>query len=246
VDFRLARGVGAPRADLRLARSLPSTHGTSPAPPDRSIKCLDTPRTPRSKGESSPRRSPDTTWESNPGAVRGTHHCAAIPGAVQVLCGVAGVIPQHCATHSRPSYTSRPSKGDGNTLEKRTVADPTFAHDSAMTRGGRSTSHPSPAALCGHPRSCATIPEVVEPCFDGVPPRRTLYSTSAPVGKTLELMYERQPDVDTERTTLEAAPQRVQSRHDTRKSRDSSGQHQITKHCMLVLQCCTEIHAALL
>jgi hypothetical protein len=129
-----------------------------------------------------------------------------------VSCEVAGVIPRHCATCSRPSSTPRPSKRDGYTLEERTATDLMLGQDSVVTRGERSTSPPSPPTQCGHPQPCTTIPSAVEPfptlwkpCSDGAPPCRPLYSTSAPVSK----MYERRPSVDASRTSLEATPRRV-------------------------------------
>jgi hypothetical protein len=82
----------------------------------------------------------------------------------------------------------RPSRRDGNTLEERTAANLTLAQDDVVTRREQSTFPPSPPALCGHPHPCATITGVVEPYFDGAPPRRALYTTNAPVSKTLELM----------------------------------------------------------
>jgi hypothetical protein len=96
-----------------------------------------------------------------------------------------------------------------------------------MKRGERSTSSPSPLTLCGHPQRCVDSPSLWNhPRHCGAPFRRgaatpDLYNTSALVSKTLELMYECRPDVNAGRTTLEAAPRRVQGCHDTRKSRDS-------------------------
>jgi hypothetical protein len=144
--------------------------------------------------------------------VRIARHCATIPDTVRVLCGVAGVIPRHCDTRSRPSSTPRPSKRDGNTLEERTAADLTLAQDGVVMWGERGMFPPSPPALCGHPQPCATILGVVEPSpvlWIPVPmgaPHRALYSTSSPVSKILELVYERRPGVDADQTTLEATP----------------------------------------
>jgi hypothetical protein len=81
---------------------------------------------------------------------------------------------------------SHRSKRDGNTLEERTAADLTTAHDGVVTRGKRSTFPLSHPALCVHPQPCATIPGALVSCSSEVPPRRALYSTSTPVSKTLE------------------------------------------------------------
>jgi hypothetical protein len=117
----------------------------------------------RVKGESPPRRSPNTARESDPGAVRTARRCAAIPGAMHVLCGMAGVILGHFAAHPRPSSTPHPSKGDSDALEGRTITNPTLIQDDVATQGKQSTSPPSPPALCGHPRRCAVIPGTAEP-----------------------------------------------------------------------------------
>jgi hypothetical protein len=148
--------------------------------------------------------------------VRIARHCATIPDTVRVLCGVAGVIPRHCATRSHPSSTPRPSKRDGNTLEECTTANLMLAQDDAVIWGERGTFPSSPPALCSHPQPCATIPGAVEPSsalwihvLMGAP-HQALYSTSAPVSKTLELVYERRPGVDADQTTLEVTPRQVQ------------------------------------
>jgi hypothetical protein len=87
---------------------------------------------------------------------------------------LAGVIPRHCATCSRPSPMLCHSKRDGHTLEESTAADLTLGQDSAVTRGERSTSPPSPPTQCGHSQPCTAIPSAVEPspapwkpCSDG-------------------------------------------------------------------------------
>jgi hypothetical protein len=86
----------------------------------------------RVKGESPPRQSPDTAWESDLGVVRPNRRCATIPDAVWELCGMASVTPWHCAAHSRPSTMPHPSKKDGGALERRTTTDPAPAQDDAV------------------------------------------------------------------------------------------------------------------
>jgi hypothetical protein len=115
------------------------------------------------KGESPPRRSPDTAWEYDPDVVPLTCHCAAIPSVVQVLCGMAGVIPWHCAARSRPSSTLHPSKGDSDALKRRMATNPAPIQDDVVTQGERSTSPPSPPTLCDHPQCCPAIPGTAEP-----------------------------------------------------------------------------------
>jgi hypothetical protein len=80
--FRLAQGSSTPRADLCLARGSPSTNIAPHVSPDRGIKCSVPLQVPWSKGESSPRRSTDTAWESSPVTMQPVCRYAAIPGAV--------------------------------------------------------------------------------------------------------------------------------------------------------------------
>jgi hypothetical protein len=143
-------------------------------------------------------RSPNTAWELGPGVVLTTCHCATIPGTMRMLCGVADVIPQHCATRSRPSSTPRPSKRDGNTLEEHTAADLTLTQDDVVTRGTQSMIPPSPPALCGHPQPCATILGIMEPSsalWSSTPIGHRhagpCTAQAPPVSTTLKLMYER-------------------------------------------------------
>jgi hypothetical protein len=55
-----------------------------------------------------------------------------------------------------------------------------------VTSGRRDRSPPSPSALCDHPRRprrhpghCITIPDAMEACGDGTPPRQLLYPRTA-------------------------------------------------------------------
>jgi hypothetical protein len=73
-----------------------------------------------------------------------------------MLCGKASV---NSVTLCHPLLYGRrvaPSEEDGGTLEKGTDIYPAPTQDSAMASGQRSASPPSPLALCGHPRRCAT------------------------------------------------------------------------------------------
>jgi hypothetical protein len=76
---------------------------------------------------------------------------------------MAGVIPQYCATRSRPSSTLHPSKRDNDALEERTATNPTPIWDDAVTPGERSTSPPSPPTLCSHPQRYAAILGTAKP-----------------------------------------------------------------------------------
>jgi hypothetical protein len=116
----------------------------------------------RVKGESPPRGSTDTAWESDPNVARTAHHCAAIPGVVHGLCGMAGIIPWHCATCSRPSSAAPLEKGQ-RCPEGRTATNPAPVLDNAVMQGERSTSPQSPPTLCGHSRHCAAIPGTAKP-----------------------------------------------------------------------------------
>jgi hypothetical protein len=79
-----------------------------------------------------------------------------------------------------------PSKKDGGAPKRRRTATPCPFKDNAVTSGRRDRSPPSPSALCDHPRRsrrhpdhCIAIPDAVEACGDGTPPRQLLYPRTA-------------------------------------------------------------------
>jgi hypothetical protein len=74
---------------------------------------------------------------------------------------MAGVIPQRCATRSRPSSMQHPSKRNSDALGERTTINPLPVQDGAVTQGEQSTSSPSLPTPCGHPQPCAPIPGTV-------------------------------------------------------------------------------------
>jgi hypothetical protein len=115
------------------------------------------------KGESSPCRPSDSTWESYLGTVPPTlpvRPSLALYGS----CVVRSVsTPWHCAAHSCTASTSHPSREDGGTLERGTGFNPALTRDGVVTSDQWSASPPSPSALCGHPRRCATIPGTAAP-----------------------------------------------------------------------------------
>jgi hypothetical protein len=132
--------VPAPQVSPRLARGFQTLKQISaslevslsprclPTPPTEALNAL-TCRGRPGQFESPPRRSPDTARESDVSVVQTTHRCTAIPGTVQVLCGMAGVIFWHCATRSHPSSTPHPSKKDSNALEECTTTNPVPVQD---------------------------------------------------------------------------------------------------------------------
>jgi hypothetical protein len=151
-------GPSAPRANLRLARGRALTDGASPIPPDRSIKCPDPLRTPKSKGKSPPTprhwhhlglcASDPVTVRLNPVTV---HPSLSLCRYRAALCRQSGVIPRHFAANSRPPPTASPSKGHGGTIKECTGGDWEHAPGGATTRITRGTSSPPFSTLCGHP-----------------------------------------------------------------------------------------------
>jgi hypothetical protein len=73
------------------------------------------------------------TWESDPDVVQPTPRHLAMPGAVRVLCGMAGVTPWHYTAHSCPSSMPHPSKRDSDALERRMATNSVLAQDGAVT-----------------------------------------------------------------------------------------------------------------
>jgi hypothetical protein len=160
-NLRLARGPDAVPPNLRLARGLDAPSSESPPrsmpprscgprahSPDQSIKCSDTMQAPESKAN--PRHAGPLTPPKNR---------ITVLFRQPALCGH----PQHCAAHSRRVSALHPSKEGGGALERGTDACPAPAQDNAVTSGQWSVSPPSPPALCGHPRRCATIQGTATP-----------------------------------------------------------------------------------
>jgi hypothetical protein len=129
-------------------------------------------------------------WRGHPRTVQ---HCAA----------GSATTPWHCATHSRTADAPHPRKGTAEPSKGRRTTTPRPCKDNAVTSGRRDRSPPSPSALCDHPRHpqrhlghCITIPDAVEACGDGTPPRQLLYPRTT--------SRQRHPRVLT-RTTIEQA-----------------------------------------
>jgi hypothetical protein len=121
-----------------------------------------------------------------------TRHCSAnscsevIPASVRRCAAWSATTPWHCATHSHMvgaphprRRTAEPSKGRRTTMLRP-------CKDNAVTSGRRDRSPPSPSVMCDrprrsqrHPGHCITIPDAVEACSDGTPPRQLLYPRTA-------------------------------------------------------------------
>jgi hypothetical protein len=140
------------------------------------------------------------------------HHCTT-------LCGKASV--NSVTLCHPPPYGRRaaPSKEDGGTLEKGTNTCPTPMWDNAVTSDQWSASPPSPLALFGHPRRCATIPGPVRPSPASREPGATRCCHArgcAPHGLPSTTPSSQCTDDDqtgsSHTTTLEAAPGREQDK----------------------------------
>jgi hypothetical protein len=125
--------------------------------------------------------------------------------------------PRHCAAHSCTVSISHPSKEDGGTLERGTDAYPAPAPDNVVTSDQWSASLPSPPALCGHPRRCATIPGTAAPSSALWEPGTTRHrharccaSYGLPSAKPSSQRTDDDRTGSPHATTLEAAPRRVQ------------------------------------
>jgi hypothetical protein len=170
-----------PRASLRLARGHHGPATSIPAPPAGVFNAL-TIR--RRLGQ---RRIHATTRLG----IAPRHYAANSPGdAIPALCNVVrhgqATTPWNCATHSRTADASHPRKRTAEPSKGRRTTTPRLCKDNVVTSGRRDWSPPSPSTLCDHPRRpqhhpghYITIPDVVEACGDGTPPRRLLYPCTA-------------------------------------------------------------------
>ena len=134
----------------------------------------------RVKGESPSRRPSDTAWESDPGVVRPTRTVQPSPA----LCGCCAAWPVSFRDTVPPTPVPPPRRAP----RKRTAAPsggvrPPIPRPPGATpwrKAGEARHLRHLPALCSHPQRCAAIPGVVEPCYDGTPPRRPLYGMGAP------------------------------------------------------------------
>jgi hypothetical protein len=206
VRFRLARGPVAPSgeipprsrvghplgASLRLARG---PHGLAvpvPAPPIGAFNVL-TPAGAQVKDEST-HVVPLTRLGNHIPALFRQPSGRGHPRHCTALCGKARV---SSVTLCHPlSYDRRaaPSKEDGGALKGGTDACSAPAQDHAVTSDQRGASHPSPSALCGHPKHCSAIPDAVGTRGGRTPPRPPLCPVRPPVSCTLESSHERRPN----------------------------------------------------
>jgi hypothetical protein len=143
---------------------------------------------------------------------------------------MAGVTPRHCATRSRPSSTPRPSKGFGDTLRGRTTADLAIAQDGVVTQGERSTSPPSPPALCYHRGRCEAIPGAVGACSNGTPPRRPLCSPNSPISRPSNRCMNNNQTRAPAKPPSKPPPDKHMGCHDAHKNRGPPGPPSNRKH----------------
>jgi hypothetical protein len=190
VRFRLARGLDAPSSEApsrsRVERPLdkfPSRSRASRArrlhtcSPGRGIQCTDICRRPSQRRIHATTRlgiTPRHCSANSPGK--------AIPTTVQRCAARSATIPWRCATHSRTAGAPHSRKRTAEPSKEKRTTTPRPCEDNTVTSGRRDRSPPSPSALCDHPRRpqrhpghCITIPDVMEVCGDGTPPRRLPY-----------------------------------------------------------------------
>jgi hypothetical protein len=200
-----------------LVRRIGPSPGRRACSPDQSIKCSGASRAPGSRanphhaGPLTPPGNPAPALFRQPPALCGhLRHCTTLCGEASVN----SVIMCHPPPYGR---RAAPSKEDGGTLEKGTDTCPTPTRDDAVTSDQRSASPPSPPALCGHPRRCATIPGPVQPSPAPWEPRTTRRCHArgcAPHGLPSAAPSSHRTDGDrmgsSHIATLEAAPGREQ------------------------------------
>jgi hypothetical protein len=165
------------------------------------------------KGEPPPRRSSDTAWESDPGAVRPT--CTVQPSPA--LCGCHAGCPvsfsntvpptrvplPHFAPlergqwHPRKAYDHQPSANPGQRRDARMME-----HISSVTSG---PVRPSPPRCC-HPGYCRAVANVVGTQADGTSPHLLLCKFRSHVNQTLELVYGWRSDENSSATANETTP----------------------------------------
>jgi hypothetical protein len=111
---------------------------------------------------------------------------AAIPATVRRCAAWSATTPWHSATHSRTANAPHPREGTAGPSKGRRTTTPRLCRYNAVMRGRRDRSPPSPSALCDyphrprcHPGHCIAIPDTVEVCRDGTPPRQLLYPRTA-------------------------------------------------------------------
>jgi hypothetical protein len=228
-NLRLARGPGTAPRNLRLARGLdapsgespprsrdrdpraPQAYGTTPAPPTGALNAL-VHHDARVKGESLPRRSSDTTWESYPDAVRPTRTVWPSP-ALRGCCAGRSVSfhdtvpptpippPRHPLERERWQPRKRYGHLPRARLGQRRDVRPAECV-SSITSGPVRPSLP----LGCHPEHCSVIPSTVGTQVDGTSQRPLLCGLRSSVSRALESAYGCRPSKSSSATTLEAAP----------------------------------------
>jgi hypothetical protein len=170
-----------PQASLRLTRGHHGPAASIPAPPAGAFNALIIVGA-RVKGESMPR----SAQESRPGTMPLTPPARPSPPLCNTVRHGQATTPWHCATHSRTAYAPHPRKRMAQPSKAKRTTTPRPCKDNVATSGRRDRSPSSPSALCDHPHRpqrhpghCITIPDAVEACGDGTPPRQLLYPRTA-------------------------------------------------------------------
>jgi hypothetical protein len=141
-EFPPRSGARCPSGGFPPRSRPPSTHDVTLAPPIAALNAL-TPRGRLVQGESPPRQPSDTARN---------HITVLFDQPALWGCYAGRLVSFHDAMHVAPS------KEDDGTLERSTATYPAPAWDGVVTSRQRSTSPPSPPALCSHPCRCAAIP----------------------------------------------------------------------------------------
>jgi hypothetical protein len=131
-----------------------------------------------------------------------------------------------------------PSKEDGRTLEKGTDTYPAPTQDNVVTSDQWSASPPSPPAMCGHPRHCATISGTAAPSPMLWEPGTTRHRHAhccAPYGLPSAAPSSQRTDGD-QKGSPHSAPSKPlrggdRTYHDARREQDSPGPPSTPRRC---------------
>jgi hypothetical protein len=144
----------------------------------------------RVKGESPPRRSSDTVWESYPGVVRPTRTVRPSPA----LCGCCARRPVSFHDTVPPTPVPPPRRPlERGWRHPRKRYGHLLRTGSGRRRDIRPAGHvfPVTSALCGHPRHCSVIPNTAETQVDRTSPHPPLCGLRSSVSRALESAYGR-------------------------------------------------------
>jgi hypothetical protein len=163
---------------------------------------------------------------------------AAIPATVRRCAAWSATTPCHCTTHSRTAGAPHPRKGrrnprreDARLLLTRTGRRRDVRPVGAVTSVAISPVRPSSPPR-HHPDHCITIPDVVETCGDGTPPRQPLCLVRTHVSGTLESSRGRPSNEQPLRHPPRSRSWARTGRATTpRQRQDSSGRPSTPWHC---------------